>query len=47
MRHGRPLLAFAATARTPDGQVLDRLDLMVDFIPVVHVPNSIPDVGEH
>jgi Phage portal protein, SPP1 Gp6-like. len=30
-----------------DGQVLDRLDLMVDFIPVVHVPNSIPDVGEH
>ncbi|MFF3659273.1 hypothetical protein [Streptomyces olivochromogenes] len=29
-----------------DGQVLDRLDLMVDFIPVVHVPNSIPDVGE-
>ncbi|WP_073947634.1 phage portal protein [Streptomyces kebangsaanensis] len=30
-----------------DGQVLDRLDLMVDFIPVVHIPNSIPDVGEH
>ncbi|MEU0009398.1 hypothetical protein ABZ079_35560 [Streptomyces sp. NPDC006314] len=30
-----------------DGQVLDRLDLMVDFVPVVHVPNSIPDVGEH
>ncbi|MFI5799043.1 hypothetical protein [Streptomyces sp. NPDC051677] len=30
-----------------DGQVLDRLDLMVDFIPVVHVPNSIPDAGEH
>ncbi|WP_127355999.1 hypothetical protein [Actinacidiphila soli] len=30
-----------------DGQVLDRLDLMVDFIPVVHVPNTIPDGGEH
>jgi hypothetical protein len=30
-----------------DGQVLDRLDLMVDFIPVVHIPNTIPDVGEH
>ncbi|MFB7323426.1 hypothetical protein [Streptomyces sp. NPDC056190] len=30
-----------------DGQVLDRLDLMADFIPVVHIPNSIPDVGEH
>ncbi|MGW1027921.1 hypothetical protein ACWD4J_30265 [Streptomyces sp. NPDC002577] len=30
-----------------DGQVLDRLDLMVDFIPVVHIYNSIPDGGEH
>ncbi|MGW4042233.1 hypothetical protein [Streptomyces sp. NPDC004721] len=30
-----------------DGQVLDRLDLMADFIPMVHIPNSIPDVGEH
>ena len=30
-----------------DGEVLDRLDLMADFIPVVHVPNSIPDGGEH
>ncbi|WP_435279736.1 hypothetical protein [Streptomyces sp. 1222.5] len=30
-----------------DGQVLDQLDLMVDFIPVIHIPNSIPDVGEH
>ncbi|MFJ5534004.1 hypothetical protein [Streptomyces sp. NPDC093261] len=20
---------------------------MVDFIPVVHIPNTIPDVGEH
>lgn len=30
-----------------DGQVLNRLDLMHDFIPVVHLPNTIPDVGEH
>ncbi|WP_127357254.1 hypothetical protein [Actinacidiphila soli] len=30
-----------------DGQVLHRLDLMCDFIPVVHVPNTIPDGGEH
>lgn len=30
-----------------DGEVLDRLDLACDFIPVVHVPNSIPDSGEH
>ncbi|MDX2849330.1 hypothetical protein PV342_12845 [Streptomyces sp. PA03-3a] len=30
-----------------DGQVLDHLDLMHDFIPVVHIPNTIPDVGEH
>jgi hypothetical protein len=30
-----------------DGEVLDRLDLMVDFIPLVHVTNSIPASGEH
>ncbi|MEH0609094.1 hypothetical protein [Streptomyces scabiei] len=30
-----------------DGEVLDRLDLMVDFIPLVHVTNSIPSSGEH
>ncbi|WP_406126853.1 hypothetical protein [Streptomyces sp. NBC_00989] len=30
-----------------DGEVLDRLDLMVDFIPVVHITNSIPASGEH
>src|SRR4051794_33969255 len=30
-----------------DGEVLDRLDLMADFIPVVHIPNSIPTSGEH
>ncbi|MFM9700185.1 hypothetical protein [Streptomyces europaeiscabiei] len=30
-----------------DGEVLDRLDLMADFIPVVHITNSIPASGEH
>ncbi|MEV0438436.1 hypothetical protein AB0I84_11090 [Streptomyces spectabilis] len=30
-----------------DGEVLDRLDLMVDFIPLVHLTNSIPASGEH
>ncbi|WP_329317923.1 hypothetical protein [Streptomyces sp. NBC_01262] len=30
-----------------DGEVLDHLDLMADFIPVVHLTNSIPDAGEH
>ncbi|MFJ2774779.1 hypothetical protein [Streptomyces sp. NPDC087300] len=30
-----------------DGEVLDRLDLMVDFTPLVHVTNSIPSSGEH
>ncbi|MFE7129364.1 hypothetical protein ACFVIM_00695 [Streptomyces sp. NPDC057638] len=30
-----------------DGEVLDRLDLMVDFIPLVHLTNSIPGSGEH
>ncbi|MCZ4098276.1 hypothetical protein [Streptomyces sp. H39-C1] len=30
-----------------DGEVLDRLDLRADFIPVVQVTNSIPASGEH
>ncbi|MEU2590815.1 hypothetical protein ABZ649_04515 [Streptomyces albidoflavus] len=30
-----------------DGQVLDHLDLMVDFIPAIHITNSIPEPGEH
>ena len=30
-----------------DGQVLHGLDLMVDFIPVVHIANTIPDGGEY
>ncbi|MFI2258926.1 hypothetical protein [Streptomyces tubercidicus] len=30
-----------------DGTELNRLDLMVDFVPVVHIANTIPDGGEH
>ncbi|MGR3872669.1 hypothetical protein ACUXZZ_29440 [Streptomyces graminifolii] len=30
-----------------DGEVLDRLDLRVDFIPVIHITNSIPSSGDH
>ncbi|GAA1919643.1 hypothetical protein [Streptantibioticus ferralitis] len=31
----------------PDGTALNRLDLLIDFVPVVHVTNTIPDGGEH
>lgn len=37
--------AYATMAVRPDGEVLDRLDLMVDFLPVVDLPNDIPDDG--
>ncbi|WP_395371409.1 hypothetical protein OHU45_25625 [Streptomyces tubercidicus] len=30
-----------------DGTELNRLDLMVDFVPVVHIANTIPDGAEH
>ena len=30
-----------------DGEVLEQLDLMIDFIPVIHITNTIPDGGEH
>lgn len=42
-------LLTAAGARYLDnaaGQTLDRLDLQIDFLPVVHVPNT-PPGGEH
>ncbi|MET8983178.1 hypothetical protein ABZX85_47160 [Streptomyces sp. NPDC004539] len=29
-----------------DGTELNRLDLMIDFVPVVHITNTIPDGGE-
>ncbi|MFI1830736.1 hypothetical protein ACH41E_30505 [Streptomyces sp. NPDC020412] len=31
----------------PDGTELHRLDLMIDFVPVVHITNTIPAGGEH
>ncbi|WP_406200108.1 hypothetical protein OH807_18595 [Kitasatospora sp. NBC_01560] len=30
----------------PDGVVLDRLDLRIDFIPVIHLSNTIPHSGD-
>ncbi|RYJ28806.1 hypothetical protein CU044_2567 [Streptomyces sp. L-9-10] len=30
-----------------DGTELNRLDLMIDFLPVVHIANTIPDGGEY
>ncbi len=37
----------AAYRMRSDGEVLQALDLMIDFLPVVHVTNTIPDAGEH
>ena len=34
-------------ATRSDGEVLHALDLLIDFIPVVHVPNTVPDAEEH
>ncbi|TDC77509.1 hypothetical protein [Streptomyces hainanensis] len=30
-----------------DGQVLKRLDLVIDFVPIVHLTNTVPASGEH
>lgn len=37
----------ARFATNDQGEVLDRLDLYQDFVPVIHVPNSVPAAGEH
>ncbi len=37
----------AQYATGPTGEVLDHLDLYLDFIPVIHVPNTVPDAEEH
>ncbi|WP_329126043.1 hypothetical protein [Streptomyces sp. NBC_01353] len=34
-------------ATSPTGEVLDHLDLYVDFNPVIHVPNTVPAAEEH
>jgi hypothetical protein len=37
----------ARFATNGQGEVLDHLDLYQDFVPVIHVPNTIPEPGEH
>lgn len=37
----------ASFATNAQGEVLDQLDLYQDFIPVLHVPNTVPEPGEH
>ncbi|MER5546456.1 hypothetical protein ACWDBP_44140 [Streptomyces sp. NPDC001233] len=41
-----PMNKAAFRVRT-DGTELNRLDLMIDFLPVIHVTNTIPEGGEH
>lgn len=40
-------LDTARFATNDQGEILDRLDLYQDFVPVVHVPNTVPPAGEH
>lgn len=40
-------LDTATFATRGDGEVLDHLDLLIDFVPVVHVPNTVPPAEEH
>jgi hypothetical protein len=40
-------LSSATFATRADGEVLDHLDLMIDFVPVVHLPNTVPPAEEH
>ncbi|MFF4409810.1 hypothetical protein [Streptomyces sp. NPDC001404] len=37
----------ATYAVRSDGEVLDRLDLCIDFVPVIHQPNTVPAPEEH
>lgn len=37
----------ARFATNPQGEVLDHLDLYLDFVPVIHVPNTVPPAEEH
>ncbi|MFJ7297530.1 hypothetical protein [Streptomyces collinus] len=36
----------AVYATRSDGEVLDQLDLYIDFVPVIHVPNTVPSAEE-
>ncbi|MFF4527002.1 hypothetical protein [Streptomyces bluensis] len=40
-------MAKAVFATRSDGEVLDHLDLLIDFVPVVHLPNTVPPAEEH
>lgn len=40
-------LEAATFATHGDGEVLDHLDLLLDFIPVIHLPNTVPPAEEH
>ncbi|MEK2475783.1 hypothetical protein [Streptomyces noursei] len=44
--NGLPMDKAAFRVR-PDGTELNRLDLWIDFVPVVHIANTIPHGGEH
>ncbi|MGX1668526.1 hypothetical protein [Streptomyces sp. NPDC055400] len=50
LRHGQALddlpLDKATFCTRTDGEVLNKLDLQIDFLPVIHISNSIAD-GEH
>lgn len=50
LRHGQPLddlpLDKARFRTRSDGEVLHRLDLRIDFIPLIHIGNTVSD-GEH
>ncbi|MEU6016979.1 hypothetical protein ABZ826_23890 [Streptomyces sp. NPDC047515] len=36
---------YATFQQGPDGELLDHLDLWHDFLPVIHIPNTIPEDG--
>lgn len=40
-------LGKARYATNPQGEVLDHLDLYLDFVPVIHQPNTVPPAEEH
>jgi hypothetical protein len=40
-------LESATFATRGDGEVLDHLDLLIDFVPVIHLPNTVPPAEEH
>lgn len=37
----------ARFATNAQGEVLDHLDMLIDFLPIIHVPNTVPPAGEH